>query len=151
MPTTTASLTVRRILPCPPEAAFRAWTEPARLEKWFAPKPSMKVVAQMDLRKGGKYRIGFVLPGGKKTMFVGGTFLAIKPPGYLEYTWTWEKESNPEWRGRSVVKVEFNGLERGRTEIVLTHERFRDPQECKEHTKGWTKILGRMARALARR
>lgn len=148
MPPPTASLTVRKILPCRPKIAFEAWTQPAQFQQWFVPQPGMKVKADFDLRRGGKYRIGFK-PVDKDMMFVGGEFLVIDPPRRLEYTWIWEKESNPDWKDcRSVVKVEFNALDADRTEIVLTHDHFTDPEECKSHTEGWTKILDRMAEGL---
>jgi uncharacterized protein YndB with AHSA1/START domain len=149
MPTPSASLTVRKILPCRPEKAFRAWTEPAQFQQWFAPHPEMKVIAEFDLQRGGKYRIGFQRPEGKPTLYVGGEFVVIDAPHRLEYTWIWEKESNPEWKDRSVVKVTFTPLDSDRTEIVLTHEKFSDPEECESHTEGWTKILDRMAAAMA--
>ena len=148
MPTAASSLTVRKILPCRPEVAFEAWTKPAVFRKWFAPMPGMKVTAKFDLRRGGKYRIGFK-PEDKPMMYVGGKFVVIDPPHRIEYTWVWEEKSNPDWKGCvSLVTVLFNAIESERTEIVLTHERFADPDECKSHTKGWTKILNRMAAAL---
>src|SRR4051812_24140687 len=95
MPAPTTTLTVRKTLPCPPETAFRAWTDPQLFQQWFAPDPAMSTVAEVDLRPGGKYRIGFQPPGGKPTMFVGGEFLKINAPRHLEYTWVWEKETDP--------------------------------------------------------
>ena len=109
----------------------------------------MKAIAEMDLRLGGKYRIGFHRPEGLPPLYVGGEFLVIEAPHRLEYTWIYEKESRPEWTDHSVVKVAFNALPEGRTEIILTHELISDPVEREKHTEGWTAIIDRMAESLA--
>jgi len=147
MPAANASLTVRKTLPCRPEVAFRAWTEPALFQQWFSPNPAMQTLAEVDLRLGGKYRITFVMPEGKDPVQVVGEFLLIDAPSRLEYTWIWE--SNPEWKDRSIVKIAFNPLERDRTEVILTHEHFSDLEDRDSHNDGWTRILDRMALALA--
>jgi uncharacterized protein YndB with AHSA1/START domain len=151
MPTPTTSLTIRKTLPCRPDVAFRAWTEPAQFKGWFAPDPTMKTVAEVDLRRGGKYRIGFQPAGGKPTMFVGGEFLVIDPPRRLEYTWIWEKETDPDWKDQTLVKIDFNPVGTDATELVLTHERFSSAESSQHHQQGWTAITDRMAAAVAQK
>src|SRR5882757_5141884 len=151
MSSPTSSLTVRKTLPCSPDEAFQAWTQPKLFQQWFAPDPAMKTVAEIDLRPGGKYRIGFQPPGGVPTLFVGGEFLTIKAPRHLEYTWIWEKESDPDWKDRTIVRIDFNPVGPNQTEIVLTHERFSETEARESHTKGWTAIIDRMAGALGNR
>jgi uncharacterized protein YndB with AHSA1/START domain len=102
------------------------------------------------LRAGGKYQIGFQPGNGKPTMFVGGEFLTVAPPGRLEYTWIWEKETDPDWQDRTVVTIEFNALGTDRTEVVLTHARFSKPDSCEHHKQGWVAILDRMAAAVGK-
>ncbi len=145
MTTPVASLTVRKVLPCRPEQAFQAWTDPAQFVRWF-PSP-MTVVAKFDLRLGGKYQIKFKRGEGLPTKSVVGEFRVIDAPRRLEYTWF--RENDPEWKDESVVKVSFNGLPKDQTEIVLTHELISDPEERQDHTDGWTMIIGLMAEAMA--
>ena len=144
----TASLTVRKILPCRPPEAFRAWTEPALFQQWFIPVPGMRAIAEMDLRRGGKYRIMFQRPAGELRVIVDGEFLAIESPTYLEYTWIWAEPAAPGEPKYTVVKVSFRDLGDERTEIVLTHEGFVDPDDRDDHTSGWTSILDHLASAL---
>lgn len=146
MPAPTASLTVRKLIPCSPDIAFRAWTEPAQFEAWFVPPPTKKVKAQYDLRVGGKYQLIFILPDGKPEVKVVGEFLVVDRPHRLEYTWMWQ--NNPDWKDRTVVKIDFKAAGKDQTEVVLSHENFSDPEDRDEHTKGWTGILDRMAVAL---
>jgi uncharacterized protein YndB with AHSA1/START domain len=133
------------------EEAFQAWTQPELFQQWFAPDPAMQTVAEVDLRPGGKYRIGFKPPDGTPTMFVAGEFVTITAPRRLEYTWIWEKASHPDWKDRTVVTVDFNELSAGETEIVLTHERFSDPTARESHNRGWVAIIDRMADAVRKR
>jgi uncharacterized protein YndB with AHSA1/START domain len=53
---TTASnreLVLTRIINAPREKVFKAWTDPELLKQWFAPRPWMTPVAQLDVRPGG--------------------------------------------------------------------------------------------------
>jgi uncharacterized protein YndB with AHSA1/START domain len=46
-------LVLTRLIGAPRAALFRAWTEPALLTRWFAPKPWTTAKAEVDLRPGG--------------------------------------------------------------------------------------------------
>ena len=48
-------LTITRIFDAPRELAWKAWTEPERLKKWWGPKYFTAPVIKNDLRVGGKY------------------------------------------------------------------------------------------------
>jgi len=108
------------------------------------------MTAEMDLRVGGKYRLTCKHGDGQPTTHVGGEFLVIEPPHRIEYTWIWEKESNPAWNDRSVVTVTFTALPENRCELVLTHALISDPEQRKGHAEGWTRIIDNMAAAMAR-
>jgi uncharacterized protein YndB with AHSA1/START domain len=151
MPTATSSLTVRKLLPCPPAQAFEAWTKPEQFEQWFEPQSGMRVKAKIDLRVGGKYRLGFVPPDGSGTMFVGGEYLVVDPPRRLEYTWLFGKGFERDMKDHTIVKLEFKPVGKNRTELVLKHERFSAPEVRDSHREGWTNILACMAKAMAAR
>jgi uncharacterized protein YndB with AHSA1/START domain len=46
-------LILRRIIEAPREKVFQAWTDPALLKQWFAPRPWTTPVAETDVRVGG--------------------------------------------------------------------------------------------------
>jgi uncharacterized protein YndB with AHSA1/START domain len=148
MPTPTASLTVQKILPCRPAEAFRAWTEPALFQQWFIPMPGMRATAKVDLRPGGKYQIFFVRSEEQPNVIVDGEFIVIDPPHYLEYTWILAEAPCSGSPNHTVVKVAFRDLGEERTEVVLTHEGFTNPEDGEGHNRGWTSILEHMAAAL---
>lgn len=147
MPLPTSSLTVRKILPCSPSVAFRNWTDPTSMATWFAPDPAMTTKAVIDLRTGGKYTISFNPPGEDPAMVVGGEYLEVSRPHRLVYTWIWAQESDPDWKDRTVVTVEFNASGKDSTELILTHESFSATESRDHHEKGWNAILSRMPAA----
>lgn len=57
-------LVLTRLIDAPRAALYRAWTEPALLTQWFAPKPYTTPVAELDLRPGGANLIVMRSPDG---------------------------------------------------------------------------------------
>lgn len=138
------TLHLRRTFAAPREKVFRAWTDPEELKKWWGPPGHSTPTAEVDLRVGGKYRLGMrKLPAGDLFYLVG-TYREVRPPAKLVYTWAWEAE--PEL-GETLVTVEF--LDRGdSTEVVLTHELFPNEKVRGDHHQGWTGCLDRLAQTL---
>lgn len=98
----------------------------------------------MDLRVGGRFRLGMrKLPDGE-IFYLAGTYREVRPPERLVYTWRWESE--PEL-GETLVTVELR--ERGAsTEVVLTHELFPSAEVRQQHERGWASCLDRLAKIL---
>ncbi len=138
------TLRVARTFAAPREKVFRAWTDPEELKKWFGPVGYSTLIAEVDLRVGGKYRLGMrKLPGGD-IFYLTGTYREVRTPEKLVYTWFWENE--PEL-GETLVTVEFRA--RGNsTEVVVTHELFPNQKMRDDHDKGWNSCLDRLPQAL---
>jgi uncharacterized protein YndB with AHSA1/START domain len=81
-----------RLLDAPRERVFRAWTEPERMAKWFAPKGLSGAVGTMDLRPGGVYHYGMSLPDGKK-MWGKWTFREVAAPERLVFVQSFSDEN----------------------------------------------------------
>ncbi len=142
-PNPETTIQVRRTFAAPREKVFRAWTEPEKLKKWWAPAGYFTPSAEIDLRVGGKYRVGMQFPG-EDAFYVSGIYREVKPPEKLMFTWRWEK---PEMDlGESLVTIEFH--ERGNiTEVILTHEQL--PSETHEqYSQGWSDFFAKLAEAL---
>ncbi len=140
------SLKVTRTFRASRQRVFRAWTEPELMMRWFVEGDAEMSVCEIDLREGGSYRLeGHV--GGKKWS-IWGSYLEVRPPERLVYTWTWHHDPGfGESEGDTVVTVEFR--DRGSdTELVLTHERFANAKAREEHSQGWNACLDRLARVL---
>jgi uncharacterized protein YndB with AHSA1/START domain len=149
MTTTTSTpattLRIKRIFNVSRDRVFRAWTDPKELKQWCAPGEDYTTpIAEVDLRVGGKYRIG-MQPKGQETAHIAtGVYREVKPPEKLVYSWWWEGATQHE---ETLVTVEFRDLG-GSTELVLTHELFPDEVARDKHTEGWTGCLNGLAKRL---
>jgi uncharacterized protein YndB with AHSA1/START domain len=143
---TDTSLRLSRVIQGDPDTVFRAWTEPAQLERWSCPEGLTVGDAQVELRVGGRYRLRMRGPEGQVHTAVG-MYREIVRPHRLVYTWQWEEEDHAV--GETLVTVEFNDLD-GSTELVLTHELFPNTEATSDHQEGWTSCLDRLERLFAR-
>ncbi len=138
------TLQLTRTFAAPREKVFRAWTDPQEVKRWFHPPGYETPSAEIDLRVGGKYRLGMrKLPDGE-VFYLSGTYREVRRPERLVYTWQWEAE--PEL-GDTLVTVEFHDRG-GSTEIVLTHELFPTEKARQEHEQGWGGGLDNLGKIL---
>ena len=138
--TSNTSFTVSRTVDASRDKVFDAWTKPEILKRWWGPPGFTAPSADIDLRPGGKYRIGMRGPEGD-IFYLAGTFVEIKKPEKIVYTWAWEEESGP--GHESLVTVEFHA--RGaKTEVVVTHERLAGAESRDKHIHGWVGCLDKL-------
>ena len=102
-------LVVTRAFNAPARLVFAAWTRPELFKQWWLPKSmGMTLVScEMDVRTGGKYRLGF---GDGMDFF--GRYLEVTPHSRL--VWTNEESGD----AGSVTTVTFEEKD-GRTLLVL--------------------------------
>jgi uncharacterized protein YndB with AHSA1/START domain len=142
----TEKLKITRTLRASRQRVFRAWTEPELMMRWFVEGDADMTRCDIDLREGGTYRLEGLV--GDKRWTIWGSYLEVRPPERLVYTWTWKHDAGlGESEGDTLVTVEFR--DRGSdTELVLTHERFASVQARNEHTQGWNGCLDRFERVV---
>src|ERR1700674_1459658 len=133
------TLVVRKTIRAKAERLFAAWTIPAQLKLWWGPPGVKCIEAEVDLRRGGRYRIGNKLHGGK-ILWVTGEFEMIEAPRKLVYTWRIEPET--ENSERVTVQFEPSGND---TEVIVTHERIASEELRKMHEQGWFGCLQSLA------
>jgi uncharacterized protein YndB with AHSA1/START domain len=144
-PATETLLIIRRTFEVPPAKVFQAWTDPQSLKKWCAPGDDYETpIAEVDLRIGGKYRIGMKPPGSAEIQIASGVYREVEIPRRLVYTWSWE--GGPD-TGETVVTVEFRTVPKG-TELMLRHEFFPNKKAKEAHESGWTGCINRLERFL---
>ena len=137
------TLVVRRTIQASPERLFAAWTEPEQLRAWWGPEGVVCIAADVDLRPGGRYRIGNQLPD-QRVLWIVGEFELIEPPRRLVYTWRVEGISETEER----VTVQFES-QGAATEVIVTHERIPSRELRDQHEQGWEGCLSGLAKYLA--
>ncbi len=72
-------LRFHRTLPFPPEAVFAAFTDPARLARWWGPKGFTNEFRTCDIEPGGAWNFDMVGPDGTRYNNES-RFIAIEPP-----------------------------------------------------------------------
>ncbi len=87
-------LVLEREIEVSPEAVWSAWTEPAKIVKWFTPAPWKTVSAELDLRPGGFLR--FVMESPEGDQFPNeGCYLEVVPNRKLVWTDTMTQGYRP--------------------------------------------------------
>ena len=111
------TLSIGKTINAPRELVFKAWTEPESLSRWSGAGPgSTTTIAEVDLRLGGTYRLGMVVPNHDKPFILGGTYKEIVSGDKLVYTWEWEN------LGREVLTTSEGGtllLRRGQGDVAV--------------------------------
>jgi len=129
------------------EKVFDAWTNPAQLRKWFAVADGFTTpIAEVDLKVGGRYRLGMKAPGDNPLLVVGGVYQEIVHLERLIFTWRWESTGHDE--PETLVTVEFVEHD-GVTEVRLRHELFADASQRDKHGEGWAGCLDHLERMFA--
>ena len=135
-----AEVVVQRAFAAPREQVFDAWTDPKALLAWFRPAPEwLTTSVDVDLRKGGRYRISMRAPDGQVTN-ISGTYREIDPPKKLAFTWIREGVDE----GETLVTVEFRERS-GVTEVTLRHASFADKAVRDRHERRWQGSLQNLA------
>jgi uncharacterized protein YndB with AHSA1/START domain/predicted enzyme related to lactoylglutathione lyase len=133
-----ARLVLRRTYRASRERVFAAWTDPKAVARFFGPGDVTVEDVRIDPRVGGTYSVTFRQPDGE-TMVAGGVYRELRKPERIVCTWSWE-EDDPALKRETLLTLEF--LDRsGETELVLTHENFRDSDQRDRHEGGWSAIL----------
>ena len=123
----------------PPEAVFRALTDPAELPRWWgSPELYRTDDWKVDLRPGGKWSCQARSPQGDSE--VRGEYLAIEPPRLLEYTW------EPAWEQyrQTIIRCTLEAIPGG-TRVSVVHRGFTAGESATGHAEGWTRVLGWLA------
>jgi uncharacterized protein YndB with AHSA1/START domain len=126
------SVNITRHYDAPPEKVWRAWTDPQALAQWFGPDSAgVVLLAELDVRVGGRYHIRFGVPGAE-LHDVSGIYQQVQPQRKLVFSWAWE--STPERASRVSVSLRPQGAG---TELTFVHEQFYDEAVRDAHNKGW--------------
>src|SRR5260370_22459652 len=136
--TRTAESTIRltKTIAAPVENVFAVWTDPGGMFDWYAPTDDYTTpVAEVDLRVGGTYRVGMKHKDRADLNLVTGQYCRIEPPFVLSFTWAWKSPRADVHETQ--VTLEFRPSGDG-TDVVLTHERFREEEQRKAHAEGST-------------
>jgi uncharacterized protein YndB with AHSA1/START domain len=135
------SLTIVRRIAARPAIVFAALTTPEGIAAWWGPDAGPVLVAEMDLRVGGRFRVRFRMLDGSEHES-SGEYLEVVRPKRLAMTWRWAGGEDP---GESLLEIDLRAIAEG-TELTLTHSRLADEETRRSHEEGWNGALDKLER-----
>ena len=131
------TVTLHRVLRCPPDRVYRAFTTPAAMAKWLPPHGFTCTVHEMDAKVGGTYKMSFTnfTTGGGHSF--GGRYLELEPGRRLRYTAAFDDPNLP---GEMTTTVELKAVFCG-TEVHIRQEGIPEVIPAEACTMGWQESL----------
>ena len=129
----------------PPEAVFRALTDPKELEQWWGSDTDYRTFGWVsDLRPGGERSAQARSPGGELST-VKGEYVIVQPPTLLEFTWdaSWEPGLPP-----TKVRIELDPVPAG-TRVTVVHSGLgAEKKRADSYGDGWGRVLAWLGKAV---
>jgi uncharacterized protein YndB with AHSA1/START domain len=137
------SLTLVRRIAARPSIVFDALITPEGIAQWWGPDAGPVLIAEVDARVGGRYRVRFRKLDGQEHES-SGEYLEIVRPERLAMSWRWAGGEDP---GTSRLEFSLRPIAQG-TELTLTHSRLHDEESRRSHEGGWSGALDKLVRVL---
>jgi uncharacterized protein YndB with AHSA1/START domain len=139
------SLTLVRRIAARPSIVFDAITTPEGIACWWGPDAGPVLLAETDVRIGGRFRVRFRMLDGSEHES-SGEYLEVVRPERLAMSWRWH---GSEHSGESLVEIDLRASAAG-TELTFTHSRLRDEDTRRSHEEGWNGALDKLQRHFSR-
>ena len=142
------SLTLVRKIRARPSIVFKALTTPEGIVQWWGPDAGPVLVAETDMRIGGRFRVRFRTLDGREHESTG-EYLEIIESKRLVMSWQWTAGGERDEGGDiSRVEIDLRPIETG-TELTLTHSRLKTEASRANHERGWAGSLDNLIRHFA--
>jgi uncharacterized protein YndB with AHSA1/START domain len=132
------SLTIKRRLKAPPAKVWSAWTKPELLLQWFGPDGGPVLVAETDVRVGGRFHMAFCTEDGERHD-VSGVYREVVWHEKLVFSWAWKSTPERESQVTVALRPDAEG-----TLLTLLHEQFFDEAARDNHRRGWTGAIDKL-------
>ena len=132
---------VRRIA-ARPSIVFEALTTAEGIAHWWGPDAGPVLIAETDVRVGGRFRVRFRMLDGSEHES-SGEYLEVRSPERLVMSWRWlcgEEDPN-----ESRVQIDLRPIAGG-TELTLTHSALFSEETRRSHEQGWSGALDKLVR-----
>lgn len=138
------SLALVRRIAARPSIVFDALTTPQGIRCWWGPDDGPVLIAESDVRPGGRFRVRFrTLDGIEHETY--GEYLEVHRPQRLVMTFQWV--GGTEDPGQSRVQIELRAIPEG-TEVTITHTGLFNEETRLSHEQGWNGALDKLVRQL---
>lgn len=133
------TIVIERDIEAPRALVFDAWSDPKHIVYWyFASEGWTTPFADVDLRVGGEFRIGFSDPDGKYDFVFSGTYTEVTPPSRIAYAIA---------DGRAVT-LDLTEVTKNRTHIRLEFA-AEGTNSIEQQREGWGTQVTHLAEYLA--
>lgn len=136
------TVSLHRVLKASPEKVYRAFTEASAIASWLPPYGFICTVHQMNVEKGGSFKMSFQNFSTGNGHSFGGDYLEIKPNEFLKYT---DKFDDPNLPGEMITSVWLRKTIVG-TEIKITQEGIPTVIPVEMCYLGWQESLEKLAK-----
>ena len=151
-PASDRELVLTRLIDAPREKLYRAWTEPALMKQWFAPRPWTTPVVETDVRVGGSSRIVMRGPDGPEFPNRG-VYLEVVPNERLVFTDAYTSAWEPSAKPFMTVALTFEN-EAGKTRYTARVRHWtvadREAHEKMGFHQGWGQCADQLAALVAK-
>jgi uncharacterized protein YndB with AHSA1/START domain len=142
------SLTLVRRIAARPSTVFDSLTMPDGIACWWGPDDGPVVLAETDVRMGGRFRVRFRMLDGSEHES-SGEYVEVEKPVRLVMSWRWTHGGEADEAGEeSRVEFSLRPIDTG-TELTLTHSRLQTEVSRDSHGRGWTGSLDKLERHFA--
>jgi len=141
------SFTLVRRIGARPEIVFAALSTPEGLAHWWGPDEGPVLIADIDARVGGRFRVRFRMLDGAEHE-ARGECLEVVNSKRLVMSWQWTVGGEADERDKvSRVVIDLRPIDSG-TELTFTHEQLQTEISCNSHKWGWSGALDKLERYL---
>jgi uncharacterized protein YndB with AHSA1/START domain len=141
------SLTLVRRIRARPALVFEALTTPDGVSQWWGPDAGPVLLAETDVRIGGRFRVRFRMFDGSEHESTG-EYIEVIESQRLVMSWQWTSGGERSEDGEiSRVEIELKRIDIG-TEMTLTHTRLKTEASREGHERGWTGALDKLVHRL---
>lgn len=137
-------LVLKRTIDAPPEKVYRAYTDPAILAQWFAPKPWRISDAVVEPRVGGRFN--FLMHGPNGERFPNsGIFLEVVPNRRLISTDALTPNWKPSGAPFMVARIDLEPTADGKTRYTATASHWNEASMKQHEQMGFHEGWGTVA------
>ncbi|HOM13125.1 MAG TPA: SRPBCC family protein [Rubrivivax sp.] len=139
---TARTVHLHRVLRCPPERLYRAFTEADAMARWLPPYGFICTVQQFDARVGGRFAMSFHNFGSGHSHSFGGEYLELLPHRRIRCT---DRFDDPNLPGELQVTVALQPVSWG-TELRIEQAGIPEVIPLEMCCLGWQESLAQLAK-----
>jgi uncharacterized protein YndB with AHSA1/START domain len=140
------ALEITRVVDAPRDAAFKIWTTPRHLARWWGPKDFTASIERLEFREGGAYRHSIHM--GDHHYAMSGVYREIVVPERIAFTFAWDSAAG-EPGDETLITVTFDEVAGNKTRVAFRQAPFDNVESRDSHEGGWGQCLDRMEAYLA--